>query len=470
MSSAFLTEDFLLQTETARFLYHEHAARMPIYDFHSHLPPADIAADRRFENLTRAWLEGDHYKWRAMRTHGVEEPYCAGAADDCAKFQKWAETVPFTLRHPLYHWTHLELHRYFNEKRLLNSNTARPIYDLCSEMLQSEKFSVRNLLRKMNIKLICTTDDPLDSLEHHQKISSDGFEIKVYPTWRPDAALAVENLETLNQWIDALEAVAEVAIRKYSSYLIALCKRHGYFHTRGCRLSDHGLETAYAEDYTESEIEEIFQKIRARIPLNRSEQLKFKSEMMVQFAIMDYQAGWTQQLHLGALRNANSRMLKELGPDTGFDSMGDLPQAAALARFLDRLHADEILPKTIIYNLNPANNAVMATMIGNFQTAPDPAKIRYGPAWWFLDHKDGIENHLNILSSISLLHHFVGMVTDSRCFLSYPRHEYFRRILCNLIGRDVENGALPRDMDLLGKMIEDICFNNAKNYFAMELD
>ncbi len=470
MKGEFLTEDFLLQTETSRYLYHEHAAKMPIYDFHSHLSPADIAADRKYDNLTQAWLDGDHYKWRAMRTHGVEERYCTGDADDYAKFEKWAQTIPFTLRNPLYHWTHLELWRYFDEKRLLNPDTAREIYDNCGDLLKTDQFSVCNLLRRMNVSVVCTTDDPLDLLEHHQKISSGGFEIKVCPTWRPDAAMAVENLDRLNQWIDSLEAAAEMAIRKFSSYLVALCKRHGYFHQMGCRLSDHGLQTAYAEDYLESEIEEIFQKIRLRSPLGRSEQLKFKSEMMAQFALMDYQAGWVQQLHLGPLRNTNSRMLKELGPDSGFDSIGDLPQAAALARFLDRLDADDILPKTIIYNINPADNAMMAAMIGNFSTGPDPAKIQYGPAWWFLDQKDGIENHLNILSNMSLLHHFVGMTTDSRSFLSYPRHEYFRRILCNLIGRDVENGELPRDLDLLGKMIEDICFNNAKNYFAMRLD
>jgi glucuronate isomerase len=467
----FITEDFLLQTKTARHLYHEHAEKMPIYDYHCHLPANQIANDHRFGNLTQIWLYGDHYKWRAMRANGIPEKYITGDASDYEKFEKWAETVPYTLCNPLYHWTHLELKRYFGiDDKPLNTNTAKKIYERCSEMLRTPEFSCRNLIQKANVKLLCTTEDPLDSLEHHQRIRAEGFEVAVHTAFRPDKAMAVENLATLNAWIDKLECLCDIEIIDYHSYIEAIRQRHYYFHENGCRLSDHGLETVYAEDYTESEINKIFDKIRSGKTLDDLERLKFKSSMMVEFALMDYEAGWVQQLHLGALRNNNTRMLKSLGPDTGFDSIGDFEIARPLAKFLDSLDKNNELAKTILYNLNPRDNELIATMVGNFQDGSSAGKIQYGSAWWFLDQKDGMEKQINVLSNMGLLSRFVGMLTDSRSFLSYPRHEYFRRILCNMLGNDVEAGLLPDDLDLLGQMVEDICFNNAKNYFPMALD
>ena len=467
----FMTEDFLLQTKTARILYHEHARRMPIYDYHCHLPADLIAADHRFDNITQAWLYGDHYKWRAMRANGVPEKYITGSASDCEKFERWAQTVPCCLRNPLYHWTHLELKNPFGVKdKLLGPNTAREIYETCSEMLRTPGFSVRNIMRKMNVKLLCTTEGPLDSLEHHKRIRSDGFEIKVHTAFRPDRAMAVEDLQGLNVFIDKLEEICNMEIANFHSYIEALRNRHYYFHKNGCRLSDHGLETTYAEDYTENEIKNIFSKIRSGKEPDASERLKFKSAMLVELALMDYEAGWVQQLHLGALRNNSTRLFKALGPDAGGDSMGDFEIAGPLSKFLDRLDKNKDLPKTILYNLNPRDNALCATMVGNFQDGSVPGKMQYGSAWWFLDQKDGMEEQMNLLSNMGLLGRFVGMLTDSRSFLSYPRHEYFRRILCNMLGDDVEAGLLPNDTGLLGKMVEDICFNNAKNYFPMELD
>ena len=467
----FMSEDFLLQTKTARILYHEHAKKMPIYDYHCHLPADKIAADHRFDNLTQIWLYGDHYKWRAMRANGVDERYCTGDASDYEKFEKWAQTVPCCLRNPLYHWSHLELKNPFGIKdKLLNPSTAKEIYESCSEMLRTPGFSVRNILRKMNVKLICTTEEPLDPLEHHKKIRADGFEIKIHTAWRPDRAMGVEDLPALNAWIDKLESVCDVDITNFDSYIAAIRKRHDYFHKNGCRLSDHGIETAYAEDYTEREIRNIFSKIRSGKELEASERLKFKSAMMIELALMDAEQGWVQQIHLGALRNSNTRMLRTLGPDTGFDSIGDFEIARPLAKFLDRLDTNKQLPKTIVYNMNPRDNEVIATMLGNFQNGSVAGKMQYGTAWWFLDQKDGIEKQINTLSNMGLLSRFVGMVTDSRSFLSFPRHEYFRRILCQLLGSDVEAGLLPPDMELLGQMVEDICYNNAKNYFPMKLD
>jgi glucuronate isomerase len=467
----FMSEDFLLQNKTARILYHEHAKKMPIYDFHCHLPADKIAADHRFDNLTQIWLYGDHYKWRAMRANGVDERFCTGDASDYEKFEKWAQTVPYCLRNPLYHWTHMELKNPFGIKdKLLNPSTAKEIYDRCSEMLRTPEFSVRNILRKMNVKLVCTTEEPLDSLEAHRQIRADGFEIKVHTAFRPDKAMAVEDLPVLNAWIDNLETVCDTDIIDFASYIAAIRKRHNYFHENGCRLSDHGIETAYAEDYTEREIQNIFNKIRTGKELEASERLKFKSAMMVELALMDAERGWVQQLHLGALRNNNTRMLNTVGPDTGFDSIGDFEITKPLAKFLDRLDVNNKLPKTILYNMNQRDNAVIATMTGNFQDGSTVGKMQYGTAWWFLDQKDGIEKQITALSNMGLLSRFVGMVTDSRSFLSFPRHEYFRRILCQLIGNDVEAGLLPAEMKLLGKMVEDVCFNNAKNYFSMELD
>jgi glucuronate isomerase len=467
----FITEDFLLQTKTARILYHEHAKKMPIYDYHCHLPANKIAADHRFDNLTQAWLYGDHYKWRAMRTNGIAEKYITGNATNYEKFEKWAQTVPYCLGNPLYHWTHLELKNPFGIKdKLLGPDTAKKIYQTVSEMLRSPEFSVRNIMRKMNVKLVCTTEDPLDTLSHHKKIHKDGFEIKVHTTFRPDRAMAVEDIAALNAWIDKLEEIADVQIADFDSYIEALRKRHNYFHQNGCRLSDHGLETAYAEDYTQSEIKKIFDIIRSGKDLDLSQQLKFKSAMMLEFAVMDAEAGWVQQLHLGALRNNCTRLFKTLGPDVGCDSIADFEVAKPLSKFLDRLDTNGKLPKTILYNLNPRDNALFATMAGNFQDGSVPGKMQYGAAWWFLDQKSGMEEHIRTLSNMGLLARFVGMLTDSRSFLSYPRHEYFRRILCNILGNDIETGLLPADTALLGKMVEDICFNNAKNYFPMELD
>ncbi len=471
MAENFLSEDFLLQSKTARALYHEHAAKMPIYDYHCHLPAHHIAADHRFENLTQAWLAGDHYKWRAMRTNGVPERYITGDASDYEKFEKWAQTVPYCLGNPLYHWTHLELKNPFGIKnKLLGPDTAREIYDRVSEMLRMPEFSVRNIMRRMNVKLVCTTEGPLDSLEHHKKIRQDEFEVKVHAAFRPDQAMAVEDLPGLNAFIDRLAALTDIEIGDYRSYLEALRNRHAYFHANGCRLSDHGLDTAYAEDYTESELARIFQKIIAGSELTGDERARFKSAMMYEFALMDHEAGWVQQLHIGALRNNNTRLFGQLGPDIGCDSMDDQLIARPLAKFLDRLDKNNQLPKTILYNLNPRDNALFATMIGNFQDGSTPGKMQYGSAWWFLDQKDGMEEQMRTLANMGLLSRFVGMLTDSRSFLSYPRHEYFRRILCNLLASDVQAGLLPDDMELLGKMVEDICYNNARDYFPMELD
>jgi len=466
----FMSEDFLLQTRTASVLYHEHAENLPIYDYHCHLPADQIAADRCFENLTQAWLAGDHYKWRAMRTNGIAEKFITGGANDYEKFEKWAQTVPCCLGNPLYHWTHLELKRYFGINKLLSPETAKEIYETCSELLRTPDYSIRSLLRRMNVKLVCTTEGPLDTLEHHKKLREEGFEIKVHTAWRPDKAMAAEDTAELNVFIDKLEEMCDIAIADFESYLEALRERHHYFHENGCRLSDHGIETAYAEEYTANEIEKVFDKIRAGEELNRAEQLKFKSAMMHEFALMDYESDWVQQLHLGALRNNCTRLFKTLGPDIGCDSIGDFEIARPLAKFLDRLDSIESLPKTILYNLNPRDNALLATMIGNFQDGSSPGKIQFGSAWWFLDQKDGIEDQLRALADMGLLSRFVGMLTDSRSFLSYPRHEYFRRILCNMLGGDVEAGLLPNDLALLGKMVEDISFNNARAYFPMELD
>ncbi len=463
----FMSDDFLLQTETAKTLYHQHAAPMPIFDYHCHLSPQQIADDVQFKNITQAWLYGDHYKWRAMRTNGIAEKFITGDASDWEKFEKWAQTVPYTLRNPLYHWTHLELRRHFGIEELLNPDTAKSIYEKSGTLLNSAEYSARNLMRKMNVKAVCTTDDPLDTLDHHKKIKNDGFEIKVLPAWRPDKGMAVENIEALNGWIDKLAEMANVDVRDFNSYITAIKKRHDFFHETGCRISDRGLETAYAEDYTDSEIKTIFNKIRSCQTLSVEEQLVFKSAMLVEFALMDAEKGWVQQLHLGALRNNNSRMMRTIGPDTGFDSILDIEIAKPLSKFLDRLDIDNRLPKTIIYNLNPCDNELIATMIGNFQDGSVPGKMQFGSGWWFLDQKNGMEKQIEALSNLGLLSRFVGMLTDSRSFLSYPRHEYFRRILCNILGDDVEKGLLPDDLALIGEMVENICFYNARDYFVI---
>ncbi|ALJ00082.1 glucuronate isomerase [Rufibacter tibetensis] len=462
---SFLDDNFLLQTKTAQTLYHEHAKHMPIIDYHCHLNPEDIANDRTFKNLTQIWLEGDHYKWRAMRTNGIPERFCTGDADDYEKFEKWAQTVPYTMRNPLYHWTHMELKRPFGIEKVLNPESAREIYDAATAMLQTPEFSVRGILKKMNVVTICTTDDPIDSLEHHQKIAADDFGIKVLPTFRPDKAMAIEDAGYLT-YLQKLEAASGVSIGSYQNLLEALQQSHDFFHAQGGRLSDHGLETIYTEEYTDQEIAQIFEKALQKQALTQDEVLKFKSAMLIELALMDHAKGWTQQFHLGALRNNNTRMMRELGADTGFDSIGDFDVARPLSRFMDKLDNSNQLAKTILYNLNPSQNELYATMIGNFNDGSTPGKIQYGSAWWFLDQKQGMEEQMNALSNMGLLSRFVGMLTDSRSFLSYPRHEYFRRILCNMLGNDVENGELPAsEMAWLGQMVENICYNNAKNYF-----
>jgi glucuronate isomerase len=461
----FLDENFLLQNDTARKLYQDYAKDMPIIDYHCHLPPDQIANDINFENLTQVWLYGDHYKWRAMRTNGVNESYCTGNKPDFEKFKKWAETVPYTLRNPLYHWTHLELQRYFGVYDLLNGDTAQKIYDECTAKLQTAEYSVRNLLRKMNVKVVCTTDDPVDSLEHHQKIKDDGFETRILPAYRPDKAMNIDDAGNFNNYLSKLESASNTHIASYSDYLDALKNRHDFFASMDCSVSDHGLEQIYAEDYTDAEIEHIFNKIRSGKQVSMEENLKFRSAMLYVFAVWDWEKGWVQQYHLGALRNNNSRMLQQLGPDTGWDSIGDFSQGKALAKFLNRLDTGNQLAKTILYNLNPSDNELMSTMIGNFQDGTVPGKIQYGSGWWFLDQKDGMIKQINALSNMGLLSRFVGMLTDSRSFLSYPRHEYFRRILCNLFGEEIENGELPNDLSWTGKIIQDICYHNASNYF-----
>ncbi|WP_129594345.1 glucuronate isomerase [Seramator thermalis] len=467
MRKSFIHEDFMLQNDAARELYHNHAEKMPIIDYHCHLNPEFIAKDRKFDNLGQIWLEGDHYKWRAMRTNGVDEHYCTGKdTSDWEKFEKWAETVPYTMRNPLYHWTHLELKRAFGVDELLSPKTAREIFDTCTEKLRTPGYSARGLMKMFNVETVCTTDDPVDSLEYHLALKKEGFEVKVLPAWRPDKAMAVENPAEYRAYVEKLSKVSGVTISKFSDLIEALRKRHDFFASVGCKLSDHGIEEFYAEPYTQTEIESIFNKVYGGTELSKEEMLKFKSAMLYEGAIMDWEKGWTQQFHFGAIRNNNTRLFKQLGPDTGFDSIGDFTVAKNMSRFLDRLDVDNKLAKTIIYNLNPRDNDLVATMTGNFQDGSVPGKIQFGAAWWFLDQKNGMEAQMNSLSNLGLLSRFVGMLTDSRSFLSYPRHEYFRRILCNLIGNDVENGLLPAsEMNFLGQMVENISYYNAKTFF-----
>ena len=464
---SFIHEDFLLQTDAAKELYHNHSKHQPIIDYHCHLNPAEIANNRQFDNLGQIWLEGDHYKWRAMRTNGVDEHYCTGKATDWEKFEKWAETVPNTMRNPLYHWTHLELKTAFGVDELLNPSTARKIFDTCTEQLRTPEFSARGLMKKYKVQMVGTTDDPVDTLEHHISLKNEGFEVKVLPTWRPDKAMAVENPTLYRAYVEKLSAVSGVSISNYTDLLTALRNRHDFFASVGCSLSDHGIEEFYAEPYTQTEIAAIFDKVYGGKELSQEEILKFKSAMLYEGAIMDWEKGWTQQFHYGTIRNNNTRLFKQLGPDTGFDSIGDFTVAKAMSRFLNSLDTENKLAKTIIYNLNPRDNDLIATMIGNFQDGSVAGKIQFGSGWWFLDQKMGMEAQMNSLSNLGLLSRFVGMLTDSRSFLSYPRHEYFRRILCNLLGDDIEKGLLPAsEMKFIGKIVEDISYNNAKNYFS----
>lgn len=461
----FITDDFLLHSNSAKTLYHKYAADQPIIDYHCHLSPADIANDRQFDNLTRIWLEGDHYKWRAMRTLGIDEHYVTGNADDQEKFDKWAEVVPYTLRNPLYHWTHLELKRYFDINKLLTPETSEEIYQTCNAKLGSPEFSTQNLIRRMDVRVICTTDDPADSLEHHQKIKDSDFEVDVLPSFRPDAAYNFEDVDSYNAYLAKLESASGITIGKYDDLLEALFHRIDFFEEHGCRLSDHGLKTLHCKPAGKKEVESHFDQVRNGTELTIEQQQSLRYAILLELGRRYKQKGWVQQFHLGALRNTNDRMMQQLGPDSGFDSIGDYPQTESLARFFNDLDRTKQLPKTIIYNLNPSDNAVFAAMTGNFNDGTVRGKMQYGSAWWFLDQKNGIEEQLEALSNMGLLSCFVGMLTDSRSFLSYPRHEYFRRVLCNLIGRDIENGELPEDLEWTGNIVSDICYNNAKSYF-----
>ena len=468
----FINDNFMLGNETARMLYREHAAKMPIIDYHCHLIPKQIAENIQFRDITQLWLvdghAGDHYKWRAMRANGVPEEYITGGTKSSWEiFEKWAETIPYTMRNPLYHWTHLELSRVFGIDKLLSPKTAREIFEECNAKLATEEFRGQALIRKFNVEVVCTTDDPADDLRWHKMIAEKPFGTKVLPAWRPDKAMAVEDPQSYKEYLKKLGEAADKNIDSYTDLIEALQKRHDFFESMGCKLSDHGMDTFYGADYTHLEIELIFKKVLLGKTPGPKEIEKFRSAFLHDMAVMDAESGWAQQFHVGPLRNNNSKMFKLIGPDTGFDAIGDLPVAAAGHRFFDRLASEDKLAKTILYCLNPKDNEVMMAMAYTFNDGTFPGKMQFGSAWWFLDQEDGMRKQINALSSQGLLSRFVGMLTDSRSFISYPRHEYFRRILCDVIGNDVENGKLPAsELDFIGKMVEDISYNNAKNYFA----
>ncbi len=468
----FINDNFMLGNETASMLYREHAAKMPIIDYHCHLIPKQIAENIQFRDITQLWLvdghAGDHYKWRAMRANGVPEEYITGGTKSSWEiFEKWAETIPYTMRNPLYHWTHLELSRVFGIDKLLSPKTAREIFEECNAKLATEEFRGQALIRKFNVEVVCTTDDPADDLRWHKMIAEKPFGTKVLPAWRPDKAMAVEDPQSYKEYLKKLGEAADKNIDSYTDLIEALQKRHDFFESMGCKLSDHGMDTFYGADYTHLEIELIFKKVLLGKAPGPKEIEKFRSAFLHDMAVMDAESGWAQQFHVGPLRNNNSKMFKLIGPDTGFDAIGDLPVAAAGHRFFDRLASEDKLAKTILYCLNPKDNEVMMAMAYTFNDGTFPGKMQFGSAWWFLDQEDGMRKQINALSSQGLLSRFVGMLTDSRSFISYPRHEYFRRILCDVIGNDVENGKLPAsELDFIGKMVEDISYNNAKNYFA----
>ena len=461
----------MLQTATARKLYHEHAERMPIIDYHCHLVPQQIAQNIQVRDITQLWLVdghyGDHYKWRAMRANGVSEEYLTGGTKTSWEtFQKWAETVPYTMRNPLYHWTHLELSRVFGIDKLLGPATAREIFEECNAKLATPEFRGQALIRRFNVKVVCTTDDPADDLRWHKMIAENPFGTRVIPAWRPDKAMAIEDPKSYNAYLQQLGAAADVNIGSYKDLLDALQKRHDFFASMGCKLSDHGLETFYAASYTDAEIEAIFKGVLAGKAPDAAGLEKFRSAFLHDMAVMDARAGWAQQFHIGAIRNNNSKMFGLIGPDTGYDAIHDLPTAAAGHKFFDRLAAEDALTRTILYCLNPKDNEVMMTMAYTFNDGTVPGKMQFGSGWWFLDQEDGMRKQMNALSVLGLFSRFVGMLTDSRSFISYPRHEYFRRILCDVVGKDVEEGKLPAsEMERIGQMIEDISYNNANNYF-----
>lgn len=463
----FITDDFLFSNTHSSKLYHEYASSSPIIDFHCHLPAKEIAENRQFDNLTQIWLHGDHYKWRALRMLGVNERCITGDATDYEKYKAWAKSVPYTVRNPLYHWTHLELLRYFGVDDLLTEESADSIWEHCNSLLKTKPYGVRGLLKKMKVKVVCTTDDPADSLHYHDQIRKSGFEVKVLPTFRPDNALAIEKEEYL-AYIERLGTIAGKPISDLNSLIEALYQRIEDFHAAGCRLSDHGFENMYAEKFDVEAIEKTYSKVLEGQKLPEPEALCFKAYMIYHLSIKYHEKGWIQQFHLGPIRQVNTRLTRQVGADCGVDSIGDNVQAASMAAYLDLLDRDDKLTKTILYNVNPAYNEVFATMAGNFNDGSVAGKIQYGAAWWFLDQKNGMEKHLDALSNMGLISQFVGMVTDSRSFLSYTRHEYFRRILCEAIGRDVANGELPEDLDFLGKVVGDICYGNAKNYFGFD--
>lgn len=463
--SDFINPDFLLINKTAKRLYQEYSENQPIIDFHCHLSPQMIAADRQFDNLAEIWLEGDHYKWRAMRTNGVSEKYCTGDAHPMEKFRKWAETVPYTAGNPLYHWTHLELARYFGIYDLLSPSTADKIYNEATGMLRTKEFSTKSLIRKMNVEVICTTDDPVDSLEYHQLLK-ENFEVKVLPTWRPDAVIKIEDNRKWKEYIEKLGNSANITIRDFHDLITALDKRHKFFHDNGCRQSDHGLDRFFHTHYNETDQDRIIARMLDGRPLNDGDPEKYKCAVMYELCRMNHRRGWTQQFHIGAMRNNNARMFRLMGPDTGWDSIGAPQDAMKMSGFLSMLDENDQLARTILYNLNPADNEVMITMAGNFNDGTVPVKVQYGAAWWFLDQKTGMEKHLRDLSAMGLLSRFIGMVTDSRSFMSYPRHEYFRRLACNFIGEEVERGLIPNDETILKMMVEGISYKNAREHFG----
>jgi glucuronate isomerase len=462
----FIHDDFLLRTDTARRLYHEVARDLPIIDYHSHLSPDDLAGDRRFHDLFEIWLEGDHYKWRAMRANGVEERYCTGDAEPYEKFLAWARTVPATLRNPLYHWSHLELKRYFGVDVLLNEDTAPAVWAEANARLGDDDRTVHGILDTFKVEVVCTTDDPADDLAAHRRIAASGLGTRVYPTFRPDALLRTADPEVFNAYVERLGAAADTDVTTYPGLVQALERRHRFFHDAGGRLSDHGLTTAFDTFGSEAETAAVYDRLRTGNTVSEHEQRLFATSIMLLSGRLDAEKGWTKQMHLGAMRNTNTRALQTLGPDTGFDSIGDFSQAQALARYLDRLDADRLLPKTILYNLNPNDNYVLATMAGNFQDGTIPGKMQFGTGWWFLDQLEGMTWQMNALSNIGLFSRFVGMLTDSRSFMSFPRHEYFRRLVCDLLGNDVARGELPDDVDLLSGLVRGVCYENAKAYFG----
>lgn len=470
MGNSFIHQNFLLQNETAQELYHNHSAEQPIIDYHCHLPPKEIVEDTNYKNMTHIWLSGDHYKWRAMRTCGVDEKYITGSASDKDKFLAWASTVPKTLKNPLYHWTHMELKKPFEIERLLNEDTAPAIWDECNEMLQSPEFSARELLKRKRVKVVATTDDPTDDLEHHKKLRKEDLDdFIMVPTFRPDRGMEIENGDEFRQWVEQLGEAADQDISTFTDFIDALKKRHDAFDELGCRASDHGIDKPYSDPFTDLQIDQIFKKVLGGTDPTEEEIRRFKSAFLYYCGKMDAEKGWVYQMHIGAIRNNNTRMMKKLGRDTGFDSMGDNKIARPLAQLLDRLDKEKQLPKVILYNNNPRDNELFATMLGNFQDGTVPGKLQHGPPWWFLDQKEGIEDHIVSLSNMGILSEFIGMTTDSRSFLSFPRHEYYRRVLCNILGDDIEKGIIPDDMELVADMVKGISYQNAKKYFGYDI-